>query len=37
MNSVCGRALTAYVNYVNRVAQGLGVEHDDEEARGYKY
>jgi uncharacterized peroxidase-related enzyme len=29
--------LTAYMNYVNRVAQGLGVEHDEQEARGYKY
>jgi uncharacterized peroxidase-related enzyme len=29
--------LTAYTNYVNRVAQGLGVEHDEQEARGYKY
>jgi uncharacterized peroxidase-related enzyme len=29
--------LTAYVSYVNRVAQGLGVEHDEQEARGYKY
>ena len=29
--------LTAYMNYVNRVAQGLGVEHDEEETRGYKY
>lgn len=29
--------LTAYVNYVNRVAQGLGVEHDEKEAQGYKY
>lgn len=29
--------LTAYMNYVDRVAQGLGVEHDEQEARGYKY
>jgi uncharacterized peroxidase-related enzyme len=29
--------LTAYMNYVNRVALGLGVEHDEQEARGYKY
>ena len=29
--------LTAYMNYVNRVAQGLGVEHDEQEARGYKH
>lgn len=29
--------LTAYMNFVNRVAQGLGVEHDEQEARGYKY
>ena len=29
--------LTAYMNYVTRIAQGLGVEHDEQEARGYKY
>ncbi|MCJ7455624.1 peroxidase-related enzyme [Candidatus Bathyarchaeota archaeon] len=29
--------LTAYMNYVNRVAKGLGVEHNEQEARGYKY
>jgi len=29
--------LTSYMNFVNRVASGLGVEHDEEEARGYKY
>ena len=29
--------LTAYMNYVDRIAQGLGVEHDEQEARGYKY
>jgi uncharacterized peroxidase-related enzyme len=29
--------LTAYMSYVNRIAQGLGVEHDEQEARGYKY
>jgi len=29
--------LTGYVNFVNRIAQGLGVEHDEEEVRGYKY
>ena len=29
--------LTAYLNFVNRIAQGLGVEHDEQEARGYKY
>jgi len=29
--------LTSYINYVNRVAQGLGVEHDEQETRGYKY
>jgi len=29
--------LTSYMNYVNRIAQGLGVEHDEQEARGYKY
>jgi len=29
--------LTGYLNFVNRIAQGLGVEHDEQEARGYKY
>jgi len=29
--------LTAYMNYVTRVAEGLGVEHDKREARGYRY
>ena len=29
--------LTAYMNYVTRIAQGLGVEHDEQEARGYRY
>jgi uncharacterized peroxidase-related enzyme len=29
--------LTSYMNYVNRVAQGLGIEHDEQEARGYKH
>jgi len=29
--------LTGYMNLVNRIAQGLGVEHDEQEARGYKY
>jgi uncharacterized peroxidase-related enzyme len=29
--------LTAYMNYVDRIALGLGVEHDEQEARGYKY
>jgi uncharacterized peroxidase-related enzyme len=29
--------LTGYMNLVNRVAQGLGIEHDEQEARGYKY
>lgn len=29
--------LIAYMNYVTRIAQGLGVEHDEQEARGYKY
>ena len=29
--------LTGYVNFVNRIASGLGVEHDEQEARGYKY
>jgi uncharacterized peroxidase-related enzyme len=29
--------LTAYMSYVNRVAQGLGIEYDEQEARGYKH
>jgi len=29
--------LTAYMNFVNRVASGLGVEHDEQEVKGYKY
>jgi uncharacterized peroxidase-related enzyme len=29
--------LTGYMNLVNRIAQGLGVEHDEQEAQGYKY
>ena len=29
--------ITSYFNFVNRIAQGLGVEHSEEEARGYKY
>lgn len=29
--------VTGYVNLVNRVAQGLGVEHDEQETRGYHY
>jgi uncharacterized peroxidase-related enzyme len=29
--------LTGYMNFVNRIAQGLGVEHDEQEAREYKY
>jgi len=29
--------LTGYMNFVNRLAQGLGVEHDEQEAREYKY
>ena len=29
--------LTGYMNLVNRIAQGLGVEHDEQEAREYKY
>jgi len=28
---------TAYMNLVTRIANGLGVEHDEQEARGYKY
>ncbi len=27
----------AYMNLVTRIANGLGVEHDEQEARGYKY
>jgi uncharacterized peroxidase-related enzyme len=29
--------VTGYMNLVNRIAQGLGVEHDEQEARGYAY
>jgi len=29
--------LTAYMNFVNRVASGLGVQHDEQEVKGYKY
>lgn len=29
--------LTAYMNFVTRVVSGLGVEHDEQEAKGYKY
>jgi len=29
--------LTGYMNLVNRIASGLGVEHDEQEAKGYKY
>ncbi len=29
--------ITSYFNFVNRVAEGLGVEHSEEEASGYKY
>ncbi len=29
--------ITSYFNFVNRVAEGLGVEFSEEEARGYKY
>ena len=29
--------LTGYMNLVNRIAQGLGIEHDEQEAQGYKY
>lgn len=28
--------ITAYFNFVNRIALGLGVEHSEEEIRGYK-
>lgn len=29
--------ITGYMSLVNRIALGLGVEHDEQEARGYKY
>jgi alkylhydroperoxidase family enzyme len=29
--------LTGYMNLVTRIAQGLGVEHDEQEAREYRY
>lgn len=29
--------VTAYFNFVNRIALGLGVEHSEEEAGGYRY
>lgn len=29
--------LIGYMNLVTRIAQGLGVEHDDQEAREYRY
>jgi len=29
--------LISYMNFVNRVATGLGVQHDEQEAKGYKY
>ena len=29
--------ITAYFNFVNRIAEGLGVELSEEEAAGYKY
>jgi len=29
--------ITSYFNFVNRIAEGLGVEPSEEEARGYKY
>jgi uncharacterized peroxidase-related enzyme len=29
--------VTGYVNLVNRIALGLGVEHDEQESRGYQY
>ena len=29
--------LTGYMNFVNRVASGLGVQHDEQEVKGYKY
>jgi len=29
--------ITAYMNLVNRIAKGLGVEHDQQETQGYKY
>ena len=29
--------VVAYFNFVNRIAQGLGVEFSADEVRGYKY
>jgi hypothetical protein len=29
--------ITGYFNFVNRLAEGLGVEFTDEEAGGYRY
>ena len=29
--------ITGYMSLVDRIALGLGVEHDEQEARGYKY
>jgi len=29
--------ITSYFNFVNRIANGLGVEFNEEEVRGYKY
>lgn len=29
--------ITCYFNFVNRIAEGLGVEFSEEEARGYRY
>ncbi len=29
--------ITSYFNFVNRVAEGLGVEFSEDEARGYRY
>jgi len=29
--------VASYFNFVNRIAEGLGVEFDEEEVRGYKY
>jgi alkylhydroperoxidase family enzyme len=29
--------ITSYFNFVNRVAEGLGVEFSEEEVQGYNY
>ena len=29
--------LTSYINFETRMASGLGVSHDEQEVKGYKY